>query len=167
MSKTISFLPVSEENISTTAALAKEIWTEHYTPIIGSAQVSYMVEQFQSEKAMRHQISFENYSYYLISDENHIVGYFALVFEPDHLFLSKLYVRKECRRKGYAAAALTFIKSLAAEKDLQKIRLTVNKKNTGSIAAYEYFGFKKVQDVVTDIGAGFVMDDYIMEYPIS
>lgn len=34
------------EQIAAVAALAREIWTQHYTPIIGAAQVAYMLERF-------------------------------------------------------------------------------------------------------------------------
>jgi hypothetical protein len=38
----------------------------------------------------------------------------------------------------------------------------VNKRNTRAIAAYQRNGFVTADSVVTDIGGGFVMDDYIM-----
>ena len=52
------------------------------------------------------------------------------------------------------------IKQLSQHKP---IRLTVNKYNINTIKAYEKWGFKTVDAVVTDIGSGFVMDDFIME----
>ena len=44
--------------------------------------------------------------------------------------------------------------------------LTVNKNNTKAISVYKSFGFDITDTVVTDIGGGYVMDDYIMEYTI-
>ena len=35
--------------------------------------------------------------------------------------------------------------------------------NTGTIAAYERMGFRITGEVLTEIGGGFVMDDYAME----
>ena len=43
------------------------------------------------------------------------------------------------------------------------IYLTVNKQNLISISVYEKLGFLRARDLVTDIGSGFVMDDYVME----
>ena len=43
------------------------------------------------------------------------------------------------------------------------IELTVNKYNSGTIAAYEKMGFEKVRPAVFDIGGGYIMDDYIMK----
>ena len=40
--------------------------------------------------------------------------------------------------------------------------LSVNKRNAKAIAAYQKNGFGITESVVTDIGNGFVMDDFIM-----
>ena len=52
----------------------------------------------------------------------------------------------------------------AKERNLKRIYLSVNKHNTPSYEVYLHLGFKVIDAVVTDIGGGFVMDDYIMEY---
>jgi RimJ/RimL family protein N-acetyltransferase len=46
--------------------------------------------------------------------------------------------------------------------DVQRIYLTVNKRNTSSIEAYLRLGFSREGSQVADIGHGFVMDDYVM-----
>ncbi|MDD3441568.1 MAG: GNAT family N-acetyltransferase, partial [Kiritimatiellae bacterium] len=54
-----------------------------------------------------------------------------------------------------------------AELGCRELWLTVNKHNTGSIAFYERMGFRKTGALVTDIGHGFVMDDWRMAKEIS
>ena len=76
------------------------------------------------------------------------------------MFLSKLYVKKEFRHKGIGKAVFEKIKDFGFD----KIQLTVNKYNKNTIDAYLKYGFKIIDSVVSDIGNGFVMDDYIMEY---
>jgi len=44
----------------------------------------------------------------------------------------------------------------------RRLMLSVNKRNAKAIAAYRRNGFVIADSVVTDIGNGFVMDDYIM-----
>lgn len=44
--------------------------------------------------------------------------------------------------------------------------LTVNKHNTHSIEVYKHMGFQIIDAQAADIGAGFVMDDYIMQWTI-
>lgn len=41
------------------------------------------------------------------------------------------------------------------------VYLTVNKGNERAIKVYEKFGFIKTDSIVTDIGNGYVMDDYV------
>jgi diamine N-acetyltransferase len=42
----------SEEQIAEVARRAREIWLDHYVPIIGREQVDYMLDKFQSERAV-------------------------------------------------------------------------------------------------------------------
>ena len=67
------------------------------------------------------------------------------------------------RGKGIARKTIDFIKTIALERNLGRITLTVNKNNIGPIAAYEKLGFVNTGPVVQDIGGGFIMDDYKME----
>lgn len=46
------------------AGLAGEIWREHYTPIIGAAQVEYMLEKFQSADRIYSDIINDGYVYF-------------------------------------------------------------------------------------------------------
>ncbi|MFZ0035577.1 MAG: GNAT family N-acetyltransferase, partial [Sedimentisphaerales bacterium] len=169
--KKIKIVKVSDENlVSVVEALAHSIWREHFTPIIGSSQVEYMLEKFQSREALLNQIEKDGYLYYLREDKNgNWVGYFGVVPRLKELFLSKLYITAENRGKGFAKRALEFIETLARDNGLSSITLTVNKNNSDSIKAYKKLGFVITTSLVTDIGNGFVMDDYKMEktVPVS
>lgn len=146
--------------------LAAIVWTEHYTPIIGKAQVDYMLGKYQSAAAIEKQV--ENGAlYFLISCNGSPVGYFSVSKQQVSLFLSKLYVLKSERGKGLAKEAVSYMENLVREFGLKKIKLTVNKYNTNSIKAYEKMGFKNVDAIVQDIGNGFVMDDYVLEKEIE
>ncbi len=144
------------------ADLAKIIWNEHYTPIIGQEQVDYMVGKFQSAEAIDHQISQEGYEYYLIHNDNKPVGYIGISLKEDDLFLSKFYILQECRGQGIGSEALAFIVGRARALNANSVSLTVNKNNANSIEAYYKMGFQNTGPVVADIGNGFVMDDYVM-----
>jgi diamine N-acetyltransferase len=157
------FIKVSSiKHIEAVEALATEIWTEHYIPIIGREQVDYMLARFQSRQAISEQIA-GGYIYFLIQEEGQFIGYVSVQPKEQELFLSKIYVRSSCRGKGYGRKAVGFVEELAKEQGLERIVLTVNKNNALAIKAYEAIGFKKVEALVQDIGSGFVMDDYKME----
>lgn len=149
------------ENIldfNTIADLATDIWTEHYTKIIGTAQVEYMLEKFQSAAAIANQVE-EGYQYYQVNFKDIPVGYFSFIKKEDTLFLSKIYVLKNYRGKGVGKFMLQFVLQKAQELNLNSITLTVNKDNKNSIEAYEKMGFKSKGALVADIGNGFFMDD--------
>lgn len=146
-------------DIKELASLASSIWHEYWTCILTPEQIDYMVENFQSEKAIKNQIENENYTYYFIIKDGAKARYFGISDKKEYLFLSKLYIKKEYRHQGLGKKAFEKIKELANDKP---IRLTVNKYNTNTINAYKKWGFEIIDAVVTDIGSGFVMDDYIM-----
>ena len=154
---------ITDVQIRQTAKLAQKIWTEHFTVIIGAEQVDYMLDKFQSEDAITDQIQNKGYVYYLIEENKQAIGYCAIVQEEDALFLSKLYIQKTMRGKGFARKTIDFFKTIALERKLGKIWLTVNRNNTGPIAIYEKLGFVNTGPTVQDIGGGFIMDDYKME----
>ncbi len=156
----------SRANITIVADLAHTIWTEHYTPIIGAKQVTYMLDKFQSAAAIQDQVQ-SGIRYYLMLYKDEYVGYFSYSINEDFLFLSKFYVLKSARGKGIGKAALQFIEDQVKELELKKIKLTVNKYNSNSINAYEKMGFDNVDAIVQDIGNGYVMDDYVLEKNIT
>lgn len=152
----------TREYIQETARLADEIWHEHYPQIIGVQQVEYMIQKFQSVEAITRQIDSGALVYFLLFFNQRPEGYMAVQLQKNELFLSKLYIRAEQRGHGIARKAIEFIKGMAADNCIKRISLTVNKENTIAIKAYEHLGFKNEKAVVTDIGEGYVMDDYIM-----
>lgn len=143
------------------AELADVIWREHYIPIVGKPQIDYMLDKYQSAKAIEEQIE-NGYAYFLLSFDKIPVGYISIKKEENALFLSKIYVLSSYRGKKIGKAAMNYVEGKAKEYKLNAIRLTVNINNTNSIKAYKKLGFVNVGSLVTDIGHGFVMDDYEM-----
>jgi len=143
------------------ARLADIIWREHYTPIIGKAQVAYMLEHFQSAEAIAGQVA-DGMVYFLIREGNGPLGYLAIQKRGQELFLSKIYLLSEYRGLGIGKKAMDFIVEKAREFGCDRIALTVNKNNDLTIKAYAKMGFENKGALVTDIGGGFVMDDYLM-----
>ena len=175
MTPTLQFVPVrTPEALGTVAALAEEIWYEFYVPLIGRAQVDYMVGKFQNVAAMQSQID-QGYEYFLVRQEDasgsatsigRDIGYCALQQQSDGaLFLSKFYLHKSARGAGTGRKCIEFIEGLARRRGLSLLWLTVNKGNP-SVQAYQRLGVRIAADLVMDIGGGFVMDDYRMEKPL-
>ncbi len=147
------------------AELAEKIWHECFAQILSAEQIDYMVEKFQSYKAMCDQTENQGYSYHAVYDNRELCGYFAVKpEEDDRFFLSKLYLRSDKRGRGMASKMLEYIFEEARSFSKKSVYLTVNKHNYHAIEVYKKTGFVTIDSVVTDIGNGFVMDDYIMEY---
>ncbi|NME68248.1 GNAT family N-acetyltransferase [Flammeovirga aprica] len=151
----------SEKEIQLVEKLAIEIWNEHYVAIIGQEQVDYMLEKFQSVSAMNQQMN-DGLQYYLFYYNEEPAGYLGFKLEEQHLFLSKIYVLSKFRGNKIGKSGMDFVAIEAQSQKKEGIRLTVNKYNTNSIEAYKKMGFEVIDEVVADIGQGYVMDDYIL-----
>lgn len=178
------FQPVrTEKQQETLAKLAEEIWIEYWPALIGEDQTRYMVDRFQSLAAIRRDMAalHHAYEYWFVIDpdlagkptDRHpwgpIVGYTGGYSEPEtnRFFISKIYLLGSACGRGHARRAIEHYDELSRQRGHRALYLTVNKGNALGIRAYEGTGFKAIEAVVNDIGQGFVMDDYIMEKPVT
>ena len=153
------------EEIAALCQVAKEVWHLTYDPLLPPGQVDYMVEKFQSPPAVREQMEQENYQYYLLWEggvPGGFVGFSPRYQGREEMFLSKVYLLPAFRGRGAVKRVLSLVEEEARGQGLASIRLTVNKENHHAAEVYRHYGFETVESVVTDIGHGYVMDDYIM-----
>lgn len=154
----------TDSQIDSVAKLAREIWQQHFTPIIGVAQVEYMLNKFQSKKAIASQID-NGWEYFIVTREMKHVGYIGLV--PDvssgKMLLSKIYVKHYAQGNGVGNQMLDFVEEKTRARGFNMVWLTVNRFNNSTIEWYIRHGFITVDEVKKDIGGGFFMDDFIME----
>ena len=96
----LTFQPVdSPETIPLLQQLAKEIQIPYFTPMIGEAQITYMLDLFLSKQAILEQLE-KGYQYRLVQSDGKLCGYFGICPEGEKLFLSKFYLKEEFRGKG-------------------------------------------------------------------
>jgi GNAT superfamily N-acetyltransferase len=149
-----------EQEIKEMSEMATAILRDYYDPIIGKEQNDYMLEMFQSEDAIREQLD-HGYRYYFVRDEDgKDLGFVAFYLRENALYLSKFYLYKDQRGKGYARTILEFLKTQAKELDRNRIELNVNRNNDTRFI-YEKLGFTVAWEEKNDIGNGFYMDDYV------
>ncbi|MBR0386086.1 MAG: GNAT family N-acetyltransferase, partial [Erysipelotrichaceae bacterium] len=149
---------LSEKDLADLAAVAAQIWKECYGEMLSADQIDYMLEQFQSVPAFSKQLK-EGYCYRGLFLDDQLIGYTGSRIEGNRVFLSKLYLQKACHGNGYGHLLLEDVRQRYPQADA--IWLTVNKHNP-TFEMYEHWGFRVTDAVVTDIGEGYVMDDYIM-----
>lgn len=189
------FKPVTtEQDQRALATLADEIWHEYWPALIGAAQTDYMVEQFQSLEAIQRDMREHAYEYWFIyagaeelsgglkdagnpddagsadpACDGRLVGYTGGHVEVDtnRFFISKIYLLAQERGRGFARQTIEFYDQLCKTRGLRAMYLTVNKHNDLGVRAYLGTGFEIIDAVETDIGNGFIMDDYIMERAVE
>lgn len=162
----ITFRKVQKQEIPYIQQLAHEIWNENYQEMISQSQIDYMLDKMYSLQQLNEEFE-SDYHWLFITNGDKVIGYISYKFKENDLFLSKLYIQSHNQGKGYAQESLRYIMHIASEKKCNRVYLTVNKNNQKAIRAYERFGFKLIEAKVFDIGAGYVMDDYIYEYKLS
>lgn len=169
----LDFVRVNDpEHIAELAIFAEEIYREYFATIHTPEKVDYMVNHLLSLETLTTAIADEGYEYYFVDDvetadeaglPEHI-GFLAVRPDDGFLYLSKLYLEKNARGKGLGRVEFEFVKQRARELGLPSIRLTCARDNSASIDRYEHMGFKRIACVNNDVGGGFEMNDYLMEF---
>jgi GNAT superfamily N-acetyltransferase len=163
-SQTIRILPAGEEHLPVVAELAGSIWRACYPGIITRAQIDFMLARMYGLDIMRDEIRSQGVRYNVMSVDGKMVGFasYGPASEPGVMKLHKLYLVPELQGRGLGSRLLQHCEQKARAAGAHRLILAVNKRNAKAIAAYQRNGFTIAESVVTDIGGGFVMDDFIM-----
>lgn len=155
--------------ISLIQEIARKSWEVAYHDILSQAQMDYMLENMYSYNEITANLKNPNYYYFLIIDEisNSAEGFvgFENHYEDETTKLHRIYLTPESKGKGFGKMALQFLKQQIEEAGDKRIILNVNKENSAR-QFYESQGFKVYDEGVFDIGNGYVMDDYLMEFTL-
>jgi ribosomal protein S18 acetylase RimI-like enzyme len=161
----LQLTPITEHEFPIVRELAETIWRQHYAGIISREQIDYMLAVRFSDDALRGQLQAPDKWLELLRLPGTPVGYcgYELSHEgPDALKVGQLYVLDKYRGEGLGRFMLGHVEKRARELGRYTLVLQVNKRNAGAIAFYRQAGFEVLREAVFDIGAGFVMDDYVM-----
>ena len=154
----------AETDLPAIASLAGIIWRACYPGIITRAQIDYMLARMYAVETMREEMQSQGVRYdrLLVGDE--FVGFASYgPMEQAAIYkLHKLYLLPEMQGCGLGSLLLQHCEQEVRGLGASRLILSVNKRNAKAIAAYRRNGFVVAESVVTDIGHGFVMDDFIM-----
>lgn len=156
------------------ARLAETIWRAHYTRIIDSAQIDYMLaERYTPEKLHLYLNADDRWLMLLRTDcptGSRAIGYcsYALTenpgeMKPSEMKLEQLYLLSELHGQGLGKSMLRHVEEQARVRGRRTLMLQTNKRNDIAIAFYRKAGFTVREEAMFDVGGGFVMDDYVME----
>jgi diamine N-acetyltransferase len=165
MDPTAHLRPMTAADIPAVIDVGSRIWLEHYVPIIGAAQVAYMSALRFNPGYLGTYLGASDRWLDLLEIEGGVAGYcsYSLDPVPERLKLEQLYLLPQFHRRGLGALMLGHVEKQAFAQRRTLLWLTVNRHNENSIAFYKRSGFRIREEIVIDIGNGFVMDDYAME----
>ena len=105
-------------------------------------------DNFWNAATLKEELQNSNSYYIVVKDvttNNKIVGFAGLKIVIDEADLMYIVTRKDKRNLGIATAMLdNLINNVAKQKNIKKITLEVNQKNTSAIKLYQKFNFKQI-----------------------
>ena len=157
-------LPAAETDLPAIARLAGVIWRAHYPGMISSEQIEYMLAKMYALETLREEIRLRaiRYERLLVGEELAGFAAFGPAEQPKLFKLHKNYLHPARHGRGLGSLLLRHCEGEAGRLGADRLMLTVNKRNSKAMAAYQRNGFAITDSVKVDIGGGFVMDDYVM-----
>lgn len=156
---------LTTEELADVQALAQVIWRQYYPGIISGGQIEYMLARMYDLVVMQREMQEQGIEYDGLFLDGEMVGFCSHGRQPgsDDYKLHKLYLLPEHHGKGWGRAALEYVAEQARASGCRCLILAVNKRNEKALRSYRANGFTVRSEIVTDIGHGYVMDDYVME----
>lgn len=150
--------------IQTIAAIT---WEPTYVPIIGQAQVEYMLSTMYSTTTLGTQMA-DGQRFLILLVEGKDVGFAGFGSEDTAgaiYKLHKLYLLPEVQGMGLGRYLIETVMDQVKQAGAKHLLLNVNRANP-ALHFYQKIGFKIKETVDIEIGNGFFMNDYIMEISI-
>ena len=158
----IEFIEATDCQLVEVQVLAHYIWPQVFNEILSPDQLDYMLNLIYSKEALILQKQ-SGQKFVLLKKNGRFIGYIAYQIFSDKTKIHKLYLLPEMHGKGIGKLMLDYVVKIVDSISQQTIYLNVNKYNKAKLF-YEKYGIRVVADEVIDIGNGYVMDDYVMEY---
>jgi len=152
----------ADADLRTISELAGRIWRAHYPSILSVAQIEYMLAWMYDVEQLGRDLG-QGVVYELLFEGDRALGFCGYQEFPGHLKLHKLYLEVSEHHRGLGSMLLRHVEEEARRRGLEKVVLGVNRLNEKAIRAYRRNGYVIREPLKTDIGNGFVMDDFIME----
>ncbi|MBB6236985.1 ribosomal protein S18 acetylase RimI-like enzyme [Pedobacter sp. AK013] len=161
----ITLRKAKEEDIEIIRDIAAATWPSTYLDIIGQAQIDYMLNKMYNKGELLKQ--FMEGHVFLIAEEDEnqfgFAGYSIIGHEARIYKLHKLYVLPSAHSKGVGKILINEVFNQVKDAGGSALQLNVNKHNKAK-DFYLKGGFTIKESVKLDIGDGYFMDDYVMEY---
>lgn len=147
--------------------LAQEIWPETYGQLLSKDQLTYMLDLFYSPGALETQMR-EGHRFLILEEDGVPQGFadFSEIDPPGTVKLHKLYVLPGAQGKGWGRQLMEQVITLSSALEAHAIQLQVKRDNKAK-HFYEKMGFRVLHELDLEIGGGYFMRDYVMQYDIA
>jgi RimJ/RimL family protein N-acetyltransferase len=111
---------------------------------------------------LKEQMMEKQHRFYIIQISNQSAGFVSVNREDKkNWFINKFYIDQALAGKGAGTEAFNALIKLC---DAERFALTVNRQNYKAVNFYFKLGFKIASVADFDIGAGYVMNDFVMNW---
>ena len=164
----ITFTTLQPQDIAELLPLARRIWHAHYPGIITVEQIDYMLTRGYTREIILNEIEHQGISWIVIRKGMTMIGFISVgPYGNGIIKLHKLYLLPEYHGQGIGSRALVEVERVAKRQNSATLVLNVNRHNPKAISAYQRAGWQVTDEVILDIGEGYVMNDYIMTKQIG
>ena len=161
----LTIRPASQKDIEAIRKIAFETWPLAYEKILGKEQLSYMLDRMYSVVSLMEQMN-GHHSFFIAIQDIKPIGFASYSVIDKTIFkLQKLYVLPGKQKTGVGQKLLQSVENEAKKQGGNRLQLNVNRNNI-SRQFYERNGFSIIGSDDIDIGAGFFMNDFIMQKEI-
>lgn len=143
-------------------SISQSVMHDSYDEKTPVGQIDYMIDRFLSDESILENIREKEHVYQIIYYNGEVAGYCAYCpaqhFSADckeGTFLSKLYILPFARGKRITSKLLSTLR--------RPIYMTVKRDDAQTVNISKHCGFRIVQTLSTDIGAGYSTDDFLMK----
>lgn len=159
---------ISVDEVGIINSLAHRIWPDTFREILSPEQIKYMLQWMYAPEKLAEQIQ-AGHQFFVIEDNNEALGFIGL--EPAYPFanclrIHKIYVLPNQQGKGLGKYLIDHAIQVAKERNLSRLHLNVNRFNK-AVNFYIHIGFAITDQEDIDIGSGYLMEDYVMEFKID
>lgn len=157
-----------DANFTSIRSIAEEVWPTTYGEILSKEQLDYMMEMMYSVASLQKQVDEKEHHFILAYSDKIPVGFASYEFNYNGNVttkIHKIYVLSNQQGKGIGKILIDYIMNVARQNNQEALLLNVNKNNV-AIHFYKKLGFLITAEEVIDIGQGYVMDDYVMQFSL-
>ncbi len=161
----ITLRKAKEEDLEIIRDIASATWPSTYLDIIGQAQIDYMLDKMYSRGELLKQLM-EGHIFLIAEEGENQFGFagYSIIDHEERIYkLHKLYVLPSAHGKGVGKILINEVFNQVKDAGGSALQLNVNKHNNAK-DFYLKGGFTIKESVKLDIGEGYFMDDYVMEY---